>query len=238
MRNILVLTYHNIPDTAEQLCLYDVSLQAFKEQIGYLCNKYKGDKKVLLTFDDGYKTWSGNVLNLLKNFNLRAYFFVCIKNINEGLISKDDIVKLRENNMIIGSHSLTHRFLHLLSDTEIFYELVESKRILEGILGERVRYFSVPRGICNAKIREIAKDAGYERLFTSEVGINSGGGFILKRVPIRRGTSLDDFKDIVSGRIIRKMIIQQKFKDAGKSILGIGAYNCLRRMLVPRAENV
>jgi peptidoglycan/xylan/chitin deacetylase (PgdA/CDA1 family) len=230
--------YHNIVDTNEDLHLYDVSLKSFEEQMGYIHDMYNviRDTSVILTFDDGYKIWAGEVLNLLKKFNLKAYFFVCIKNLDKGEITKEDILKLKNNGMIIGSHSVTHRFLHLLEESEIYYELYESKKTLEKIIGEEVKYFSVPRGIYNSRMLKIAKEVGYEYLFTSNFGINETEDFLLKRIAIKRNTSLEDFKNIVNGKINKKLIFYQKLKDVAKKSLGINNYNWLRKVLVPRVE--
>ena len=233
----LVLMYHNMVDSDKNLRLYDVSLAEFKSQIEEIKRKKeKGKSECIVTFDDGYSCWSNEVLDILKQNKIKGYFFICINMLNEGLISKEDIIKLRQNGMIIGSHSVTHRFLHTLTAAEVFSELNESKKILEEIIQDEIQYFSIPRGPYTKTVIETAKKVGYRNVFSSDCGINNNSTFLLKRFPIKRTTTLDEFKDILDGKINEKMLFNQKLKDLGKKALGINAYNRLRRILVPRVE--
>ena len=193
-------------------------------------------RDTILTFDDGYKSWAQEVLDILNEAGLKAYFFVCMEFIKNGSISKEDIVKLKNNGMVIGSHGMKHRFLHKLSNRELFYELGESKKALEDIIQDEVKHFSIPRGVHNKKILKIAKDLGYKHIFTSDIGINRKNEFALKRIPIKRDVSLEAFQDIISGKSIRVMVFSQKIRDKAKKSLGIGVYNLIRRILVTKAE--
>jgi len=232
----LVLMYHNVVNSDKDLHLYDVSLKSFKKQIECLRNTHDAIRDIILTFDDGYSFWANEALDIIKRNGLKAYFFVCLEFLKNGSITREDIIKLKKNGMIIGSHGMRHRFLHKLSEGEVLYELNESRNILEDIIQGEIEYFSVPRGVHNKKILKIAQDAGYKKIFISEAGLNTEDSFIMKRIPIRRDTSLVDFKNIVEGKGIRKQVFNQKMKDLGKRILGIENYNRIRKVLVPRAE--
>lgn len=258
MGKTLILTYHNIVHFENNLNLYDVNFERFKEQMKLVelllgsctitlptkgvtkqtCDKQYviSDVDIILSFDDGYCSWPRSVLYLLKRLNFKAYFFICIKNLEDGEITKNEIIRLKENGMIIGSHSMTHCFLNELNENEICYELNESKKILEDIIQEEVKYFSIPRGVYNETVIAIAKKTGYEKIFTSDVGINNFESFILKRVAINRNMGLEVFKNILNETLIKKIAFQQKVKDKAKKILGISNYNRIRRVLVPRAE--
>lgn len=235
MKNTLILLYHNVVDADNDLYLYDVSLQAFKGQMECL-KEFVNPLNVIITFDDGYKSWAKEVLDLLKSFNFKAYFLICIKNLEMGDITRADIIKLKDSGMMIGAHSVTHRFLHTLPKSEVFYELNESKKILKDIIQEEVNYCSIPRGMHTTTVIEAAKKIGYQNVFTSEIGINHNPDFLLKRIPIRRNTKLCDFKDILNGKTIKNMAFNQRLKDRAKQVLGIENYNYLRKILVPRAE--
>jgi len=227
-KEVLVLLYHNIVDTSKDLSLYDVGLDNFKNQLEFLheykfshfivsaYKDYKKNREILLTFDDGYASWEEVVLPLLKNFDIKAFFFICIKHMKEGRISKNQIHNLKKEGMNIGSHLMTHRFLHKLSKEEIFYELKESKKILEDIIQDEIKYFSVPGGLYNPSVIEIAKMVGYQNIFTSDVGININPDYIFKRIPIKRKTTLKEFKSIIEGKGIFKKILSQKSKNIAK----------------------
>lgn len=261
----IILNYHNIVDSTKDLHLYDVFLDNFKQQVVFLRDTLptgrqaqyatpclpagRRDTETVLTFDDGYKSWANEVLDVLKANDIKAYFFVCIEYLKNGQISKEDILKLKENGMIIGSHGMTHGFLTEMLHKERVKELKDSKNMLEEILGEEVKYFSIPRGVHNRAVVEAAKMVGYKNVFTSEVGINrvrgfagsrvrelGGNNFLLKRIAIKRDTTLNSFKDILNGKNIKKMVLKQKIKDIGKGFVGIDFYNKIRAILVKNVE--
>jgi len=250
MSKKLIFLYHNIIERERNLYLYDVSFKAFKKQIEYLkqlsgkrvsvgklLDKSNSFLDVIISFDDGYRSWTGEVLELLLSANFKAYFFICIEHLENSLIKKEDILRLKNSGMVIGAHSMTHRFLTLLKREEIYYELKQSKEVLENILGDKVNCFSIPRGIYNNDVVRIAQEVGYEYLFTSDVGINEKIGFKLKRIPVKRNTSLENFINIINGKNIRKMIFQENIKNISKKIFGIKIYDYWRRILIPEAED-
>ncbi|MCM8773456.1 MAG: polysaccharide deacetylase family protein [Candidatus Omnitrophica bacterium] len=236
MRSV-VLMYHNMVNDKKDLSLYDVRYNSFIRQMEVLKLCRRGYKintplDIIITFDDGYKSWAGEVLDILKKNGLKAYFFVSIEFLRKGMISKEDIVRLNDNGMVIGSHGVFHRFFFNLSNEDLFYELGESKKILEDIVRKEIIDFSVPRGIYNKKLEIIAKDVGYKRLFTSIVGINDSDNFIVKRVPIKSYTTIDEFEKIIEGKI-KLIAFMQNLKDKAKVILGINFYNYVRELFYP-----
>lgn len=279
MHNSLILTYHNIVDgKSNDLLLYDVSLDDFRQQMEYLRqladeqHKVAGSElpvtsantpfiyeseyevrnpkhvttnskpetrnslKYVITFDDGYHSWAKEVLADLLQHGLKAIFFVCIKHIEEGKISCVDILKLKNAGMEIGSHSVSHSYLDTLSETELFTELGESKKALESITQAEVKYFSVPYGNCSERIVKIAQAIGYQAVFTSVIGINQRAGYTLKRVSLKRDTSLTDFKEILAGKRIGRMAFEQGFKDTIKRIVGVKNFHFFRNCIVRKAE--
>lgn len=249
--NTLILLYHDIVHAKKDLHIYDVGLDAFKEQMELLkvlisnergngnanrSHRLLNGQDVIVSFDDGYRIWAQEVLAILNGLNLKAYFFICIKNIHDASILKGHIRALHENGMAIGSHSVTHRFMHRLSEKEIFEELHQSKRTLEDIIGQPVECFSVPRGVHNDSVIRIAKEVGYKHVFTSQIGTNECFNYVLKRVAIKRDVNLEGFKNILDGEPLGEMAFEQRLKDRAKEVLGIEFYNRLRRMFIPRAE--
>lgn len=87
----------------------------------------------------------------------------------------------------IGSHAMTHCRLSQLSNTELEYELGESKRQIEEKIGKEVKYVSYPFGWStdvNERVFEVAKEVGYEMgLVSHGAGIrkNDQGLFCVKR---------------------------------------------------------
>jgi peptidoglycan/xylan/chitin deacetylase (PgdA/CDA1 family) len=56
------------------------------------------------------------------------------------------VIALRDAGMQIGAHTVSHPILANLSDDEARREIVESRRSLESMLGERIGLFAYPNG--------------------------------------------------------------------------------------------
>lgn len=251
-----ILVYHSIseseihkPKTEEEF--YALSLPKFKQQLEYLNGQgfqaigpddlleaVKGrkdlpSKPVILTFDDGGSSNYALAYPLFKQYNLKAVFFVVCGNIGkQGFVSWDELREMSSNNILIGSHGLTHRRLTRLSDEEVKQELMDSKNILEQKLERPVKYFAVPGGFYNRRIKAIAKEAGYRGVCTSGFGVNYQGAdlFSLKRIGIRYNTSINEFRRIVLGREL-DLLPQRLFwavKSIFKCIIGVERYTGIK----------
>ncbi len=129
---------------------------ARKKSIEFEHLKLKSQKKinkiVRITIDDGGGS-SIELAKLLAKKNIKAYFFIPTKFIGKnGFLTKVEINKLYKMGHKIGSHSHSHPnpFCEL-SKFKIIDEVLESKKIIEEIIDEKVNIFSVPGG-------EIRKD--------------------------------------------------------------------------------
>lgn len=61
----------------------------------------------------------------------------------------------------VGSHGVTHSALTLISEGQARYELSESKRRLEEMLGVEVRHFSYPHSFFSEATNQLVWEAGY-----------------------------------------------------------------------------
>lgn len=87
-----------------------------------------------------------------------------------GIASAEEVRIWHQAGMEVGSHSLTHPILSRLSKEALERELFESKRILEGIVGEPVRLLAYPNGRradYSPAVLEMAERAGYEAAVTT-----------------------------------------------------------------------
>ena len=139
----------------------------------YRKNKNFIQSKIVLTFDDGNISDHTYALKELKKINLSSYFFIVPKLVGTKNFLNWDMVKdLRKNNMIIGSHSLSHKSLTSLDIRDATYEMEKSKKIIENKLNEKIDSFSFPFGNFSSKLIKIAKKIGYRKIFTSKHGIS------------------------------------------------------------------
>jgi peptidoglycan/xylan/chitin deacetylase (PgdA/CDA1 family) len=84
----------------------------------------------------------------------------------------------------IGSHSLTHRNLSKLSQSEAREQIMGSKKKLEDTFGIAVRHFAYPGGKWTPMVRDLVQEAGYVTACTTEFGVNTAQTpqFELKRI--------------------------------------------------------
>jgi peptidoglycan/xylan/chitin deacetylase (PgdA/CDA1 family) len=92
----------------------------------------------------------------------------------------------------IGSHTVSHPDLRLLSDSALDYELTRSKQAIEDAIGDAVRSFAYPyafpetdRGFVR-RLADVLEKRGYEVGVSTIIGTAQRGDnrFFLPRLPI------------------------------------------------------
>ncbi len=114
------------------------------------------EKKFLsLTFDDGPdKKYTGELLDLLKNYNIKATFFVVAKFAEENY---ELIKRMEEEGHTIGLHSLEHKNALLNGPLYTNKEFEESLKIMDKI-NVNIKSFRPPWGHLNLlTIRNLKK---------------------------------------------------------------------------------
>ncbi len=84
----------------------------------------------------------------------------------------------------IGSHTITHPNLTLISNSQLKHELLDSKKILEDITKTEIKHLSLPNGMGNDKVINSAQEAGYKTIAMTDNG--KGGLLNLRRINIGR----------------------------------------------------
>ena len=256
--NLPILMYHEIyrPEDRRRLQgltnpAYNLQLNAFERQIAWLAqNRIKtltiedlvpgkalnDGQAVCLTFDDG---WKGNYLHafpvLLKQ-GFRATFFVVAGLIGrENYMTWEQLGRMQSSGMSIQSHALTHRPLTEMKEADLLFELRESKNIIEDRLSARVSHLSLPHGLKEERIWDLAREIGYHSICTSDVGfyIPGSGGPWLKRINMGDGMPESRFRRVALGesKALRKIAAVKWFKDSLKKAVGFRTYRYFYRMV-------
>jgi peptidoglycan/xylan/chitin deacetylase (PgdA/CDA1 family) len=151
----------------------------------------RGEKSIpphaaIITIDDGYRSGYDVAWPILKKYGYPLTLFVYTEGIKPGRysggesMSWDQLAEMRDAGVDIEAHSETHQDLrkppydrltrHRLSQAEyepwLQNEVAGSKEIIEQKLGIKVDAFAVPYGYYNQHVKDVAKKAGYEALFT------------------------------------------------------------------------
>ncbi len=247
----MVLMYHGIvsdsspvPNNRETGAeLYDISLQKFKSQINYLkeqgytattlenINSYN-QKQILITFDDGEMNNFQQAYPILKEINWKACFFIIAKRVGEkGYMGWEELKKMVEAGMIIGSHGLTHEILTNLTDSQMEEELRASKSNLEINLGITVETLSIPRGFCNDKVIEKAYQLGYKTVFISNRPSHLKSS-CFNRIAIKENWSLERFAAALKGKTPLKEMVGEFLIKCLKTIFRESGYNWIRNIII------
>jgi len=142
------------------------------------------ERPIILTFDDGYRSVLDVAWPSLAGYGFRATLFVVsgllggmnrwdADEVQEPLLDSAEVLALQSFGLEIGSHGCTHRALRGLSDADASTELVQSRRALERLVGRPVLAFCYPYGQQDARIRSLARGAGYGAAVVCSRRLNS-----------------------------------------------------------------
>jgi len=191
-RGIPILTYHRITDdfdwgiTRQKVGQFEKGIKFLRDQ-GYqsvsLEEAFKPaktcDRKVVITFDDGYEDVYLNAFPVLQKYEFTAFVFVIT-----GFVGKynswdynpgrrrtrhldwKQIREMSEFGFGLGSHTVNHPDLTRIDRRFVGYELGKSKEILERKLGKEVNFLSYPFGRYDRFAQEEAQRVGYKRAYT------------------------------------------------------------------------
>jgi len=154
--------------------------------VGRTCSKLNlGPRCAIITIDDGWKSQYEVAWPILKKYGYPFTMFIYTEGVRGGhfgggeAITWEQLAEMRDAGIDIEAHSATHQDLRKpydkvarkrLSPPEyeqwLQNEIVGCKQLLEQRLGIKVNCFAVPYGFYNEHIKEVARNAGYEAVFT------------------------------------------------------------------------
>ena len=117
---------------------------------------------IALTFDDGPSAWTPAVLDLLREHEARATFFVIGARVRER---PNELRRILAEGHEVGSHTLTHPRLTEVGDEEARAEIVGGIDAVEEVLGERPRLFRAPGFHADERVLAIVAELGLEPVF-------------------------------------------------------------------------
>ena len=224
---VRVICFHDVPDS-----------KWFEEVISMLVKKYivvtpeqfhqrefARDKiNLLLTFDDGYKSWVEVALPSLAKHKVKALFFICSglldvekrgeEEVNSFLkkrlllkprkvISWAEVRELVKSGHTIGGHTVSHPHLSRLSAAQIAEEISSDKEALEEGLGVELNDFAYPFGRISDYNQESTKQvvkAGYQHIYSAVSDFyNHRSDSVIPRTMVSTGQSKSLIKRWIGG---------------------------------------
>ncbi|HKB07138.1 MAG TPA: polysaccharide deacetylase family protein [Candidatus Polarisedimenticolia bacterium] len=172
-------------------------------------------RSVVLTFDDGFRGQFVHAYPVLQRLRLPATLFMVAGYAGRysflrhlGLedppaargatpplawlpLSWDELKEMQRHGIEIGSHSLSHRSLGVLSDSEAAFEAHSSRRMLEEHLGAPISLFAYPFGSpvygdFDPNLEEMLRAQGYVAACTTVIGRCAEGAdlYAMPRIPM------------------------------------------------------
>lgn len=194
-----------------------------------------GERRCLITFDDGYIGNYTNAFPVLVENGFKAVFFVAARYIgsSEYWMSWDQLREMAAQGYSIQSHTWSHPALESLDEKAVLFELAESKRVIEDEIGQPVHAISLPFGSYNKSLFAIARSAGYSVVLTSSM-MSSGkvsNPAVFGRVPIKASYSLATFTRLVERErgLVFRMQCAECAKNVIKKTVGINFYRAIYR---------
>lgn len=185
----LVLTYHSVAPCEEDPYMATVSPQRFERQMRWLRgNGLRGvsmgelleamDERrarglVGLTFDDGYQDFVTYPMPVLQRYGFTATVFVLSGRLGghnawdpsrprKELLTANEVRGMAQAGVEIGSHGLRHVSLPDADDAVLSAETVQSRAVLQELLGHQIRGFCYPYGDMDARVVAAVRAAGYD----------------------------------------------------------------------------
>ncbi len=195
--NVTVFIYHRFGE--DKYPSTNVTIERFAEQLDYLkSNNYnvislsvlfellkKGEKlprkSVVITIDDGYKSVYEKAWPLLKSFGYPFTVFIYSKatdNKHWDYMTWEQIKELQGQGVDFQDHSYAHNRMGTIPDgmDKAHYskwirdDLLKSYKLIEKNLGHKPEFLALPYGEYNSTVVEVARDIGYNAVFTQDPG--------------------------------------------------------------------
>ncbi len=173
IRQSLSLTPYTFEEEVKTLLDAGYTFMTNAEVADALSGKITLPKKpVALTFDDGYRDFYTDVYPILKKYHAKATAYII-----SGFLGYPNnmyawqVKRIADEGLVeIGAHTVNHAWLKGLPQKELVYEVDESKKTLEELIGKPVVSFAYPYGTFDVQAIETLAAAG----FTSAVSTIPG----------------------------------------------------------------
>jgi peptidoglycan/xylan/chitin deacetylase (PgdA/CDA1 family) len=159
----LTVSPHKFEQQLEYLSKNGYTTISLDELVAILDGATPPPKPVVITFDDNNLNQYTHAFPSLQKYGHMAVFYL-ITNLlqNDNYVNGSRAKEMYAAGMDIQSHTHTHSNMKTLSAQQIAFELNESKRLLEELLGNQVSHVAYPLTAHNQHVRDNVKLSGYD----------------------------------------------------------------------------
>jgi len=133
----------------------------------------KTNKKILLTIDDGFKSFYDQAWPILKKQEIPFVLFINTREVgSNGYMNWKQINEISKEKFVhIGNHSFSHEYLVDKKNEEIINDINLAIADFKNNLGYNSPFFSYPFGEYSNNFKDIVKNLGFKYAFGQHSGV-------------------------------------------------------------------
>lgn len=212
--------YHDVVEDSGNSYM-QININLFKEQMQYLIDNgyqtysfddlddnncvFYADKKVLITFDDGWLSNYSLIFDYMIEHNIKYNIFLTTSKIgiDENYLNWEQVRCMRNSGLVgFGVHTHTHADLSKTSIHDMYNELIISNKVFEKNMGYKSNDFCFPYGTYTKEVlNEIVESGLYKRIYRSDLDFTylKKNTLIFGRNAISNDEEFDIFKNKIAG---------------------------------------
>ena len=186
-KGIIVLMYHRFNENKYPST--NIKLADFVEQINLIKkNQFKfvnpndfdnnllnekNTKKILITVDDGFKSFYDHAWPILKKEKIPFIIFINTREVGtRGYMNWDQIKEIAKEQFVhIGNHGYSHEYLVDMKNDEIMNDINRATADYKNNIGYNSSFFSYPFGEYSNNLKTIVKNLGFKYAFGQHSGV-------------------------------------------------------------------
>lgn len=197
--NLVYINFHGIGPVSRVLDPGEEEVWISAERFEQMLDVLQDRPNVCLTFDDGNRSDVEIALPALVRRSMAATFFIVADRLGRPeFVDGDDLHTLRDSGMGIGCHGMQHRPWQGLSDDALEVELVMARELLAKAVGQPVREAACPFGAYDRRVIRGLRQAGYERVYTSDRGLARQTGWLIPRNTVHHDDTVESVKSMLA----------------------------------------
>lgn len=176
------------------------------------------EKAAAITFDDGLADFAHHAWPLLQSRDLPATLYPVAGYLGDHsrwlpgpaggtrMLTGSELSTLSDEGVEIGAHSMTHPKLDMVSSERARREIVESKDLIEQIVGRPVTTFAYPHGCHTRVVKELVAAAGYSSAAAvrNMLSHDRDDVFSMARLTVTDAMTSEDIGQLLRGRGARR----------------------------------